>query len=154
MRLHPFPCLVIATASLLGACSTNSSAPENNAGNIRVAVSPSRHSVIAALFASSEIPLSVHPSCIGASPNPEAVTIGDYVSGALAKLNNGGTETHNHVSAFIPVESPEDTWDVSVTMGQSTKEQQWRRIVQFSIRKSDYTIEPTSYRCTSEGTLN
>jgi hypothetical protein len=142
------PCLIVAF--LLSSGCTTTAAQEDS---IRVAVSPSARSILNALFASAEVPLSVHPSCIGAGSDLEDATIGDYVSGFLAKLGDQGKEAHNFVLVDMPFDSPGDTWDVSVWMGQRPEEPErgWRREIRFSIRKSDNTIVSASYRCAGEG---
>jgi hypothetical protein len=154
MRFHHAPCLALGMALLLiSGCTTNATTPKDNDKRIRVAVSPNPRAIISALFASSEVPLTVHPSCISASSDPTDATIGDYVSDALAKLHNEDEAAYNFVSANMDYESAGDTWNVFVEIGHSpqAKEREWRRRIEFSVRKSDYTIDPTSYRCFSDG---
>ena len=108
---------------------------------------PTPKDVIDALLASSDVPLSVDPSCGTAGTEPGDKTIGRYVSGFLAELSN--PEARNAIETSMEPQS--GVWLCRVMIRHAQGEDIWRWGVQFSVRQKDGVVDRASFRCLGAG---
>jgi hypothetical protein len=133
--------LTLALALALCGCSRGATA-------VKIAhLPPTPKDVIDALLVSSQVPLSVDPSCASAGTEPQDLTIGRYLSGFLAELSN--PEAKNAIETSTEEQGP--VWVCRVMIRHAQGEDIWRWGVQFSVRKSDGVVLPESFRCLGAG---
>jgi hypothetical protein len=120
--------------------------------DIRVStLPPTDKSVINAMLLSAKIPLRVDRSCHGVGTSFSDVTLGEYLSGFLAELND--PEGHNYVQVEIAPDArtADDGWLARVWLGKSQGEDEWAWGVEFFIRAQDGVVDSASYRCIGGG---
>ncbi len=145
--------LAVAISGCAGgaAVSTTPTTPATtSAAPARVAVAhlpPTAKDVIDALLASSQVPLSVDPSCAGAGTEPGDRTIGRYLAGFLAELSD--PEARNAIETSV--EERGAVWVCRLFVRHAQGEDVWRWGVEFSVRKSDGLVQPESFRCLGAG---
>lgn len=113
---------------------------------------PSAKEMLAALFAMSQVPLSVSETCAGVGTEPDDTTIGQYLSGFLAELSD--TEARNTLVASASQDksaSGETIWVCRVMIRHAKDEDIWSWGVEFSARASDGTVLADSFRCLGAG---
>lgn len=113
---------------------------------------PTGKDLIHALIRSAEVPLSVDPSCRFAGTERSDSTIGRYISGFLAALDDPGN--NNSIQTSL-LEGPEgvdsDSWLARIMLGQNAEELVWQWGVEFRVSKRDGTVDAASFRCLGAG---
>ena len=132
--------LALAATVLLTACGGGSGVKVQH-------LPPTPKDVIDALFASSQTPLTVDPSCQSVGTEPSDKTIGRYLSGFLAELSD--PEAKNAIETSV--EAQGGVWICRVLIRHAQGEDVWRWGVQFSVRRQDGLVLPDSFRCLGAG---
>lgn len=137
--------LAVVVAAASSACRPTG---ERTAPVVKVQhLPPTPKDVIDALLASSQVPLSVDPSCQSVGTEPADKTIGRYLSGFLVELAN--PEAKNAIETTI--EARGAVWVCRVMIRHALGEEVWRWGVQFSVRQQDGQVMPDSFRCLGAG---
>ena len=146
---------LLLAALLLPACSPppprTSSAVEAVPYRLR-RLPPEPKEMLAALFALSQVPLSVSPTCAGVGTERGDATIGQYLSGFLAELSN--PEASNAITTSAVEEQSESgimIWICSVMIRHAHGEDIWSWGIEFSVRASDRVVLADSVRCLGAG---
>jgi hypothetical protein len=108
--------------------------------------------MLAALFALSQVPLSVSPTCAGVGTERGDATLGQYLSGFLAELSN--PEASNAITTSAVEEQSESgimIWICSVMIRHAHGEDIWSWGIEFSVRASDRVVLADSVRCLGAG---
>ncbi|MEZ5579342.1 MAG: hypothetical protein R3F40_07980 [Candidatus Competibacteraceae bacterium] len=90
--------------------------------------------MLAALFALSQVPLSVSPTCAGVGTERGDATLGQYLSGFLAELSN--PEASNAITTSAVEEQSESgimIWICSVMIRHARGEDIWSWGIEFSV---------------------
>lgn len=113
---------------------------------------PSDKDLIHALIRSAEVPLSVDASCRFAGTERTDRTIGRYISGFLAALDDPGTNNSVQTSLVDgPGGGDSPVWIARVMLGQNAGELVWQWGVEFHVSKRDGTVDAASFRCLGAG---
>lgn len=140
--------LAAVAAATFSACRTGGGRTDAPAAAVRVQhLPPTSKDIIDALLASSQVPLTIDPSCQSVGTEPSDKTIGRYLSGFLAELAN--PEAKNAIETSI--EGRGAVWVCRVMIRHAQGEDIWRWGVQFSVRRQDGQVMPDSFRCLGAG---
>ncbi|MEZ5577303.1 MAG: hypothetical protein R3F44_17435 [Candidatus Competibacteraceae bacterium] len=115
-------------------------------------LAPEPKEMLVALFALSQVPLSVSPTCAGVGTERDDATIGQYLSGFLAELSN--PEASNAITTSAVEEQSESgimIWICSVMIRHARGEDIWSWGIEFSVRASDRAVLADSVRCLGAG---
>ncbi|GHU16359.1 hypothetical protein AGMMS50243_02240 [Betaproteobacteria bacterium] len=112
---------------------------------------PTAKSVIGAMFLSAKVPLNVDSSCHGVGTDFLDATLGDYLSGFLAELNDPDGRNSVQVEITPDTLATDVGWFTRVWLGKSQQEEKWSWGIEFFIRAHDGLVIPTSYRCIGAG---
>jgi hypothetical protein len=104
--------------------------------------------VIEAVLAHASLPLSSDASCQGAGTQPEDATLGQYLSGFLTELSN--PDARNAITTSVEPRS-DGVWVCRLMIRHAQGEDVWSWGVEFSVRQSDSTVVPSSFRCLGAG---
>jgi hypothetical protein len=118
----------------------------------QASTAPTRKAILEALLANLEVPLSVHPSCMGVGTEADDQTIGDYVSGFLAEFERG--ESRNWIDTTVDSAasvSGEPVWRADVMLHHAAGDDEWGWGVRFDFRKADGRIVRESFQCVGAG---
>ncbi|GHU20410.1 hypothetical protein FACS189475_09190 [Betaproteobacteria bacterium] len=154
----------INTLVLLSICSANAfawsgmdadvqirDAQPMEAAEIRVAtLPPTAKSVIGAMFLSAKVPLSVDSSCHGVGTDFLDTTLGEYLSGFLAELNDPNSRNSVQVEITTDTLAENNGWLTRIWLGKAQKEEEWQWGIEFFVTQ-DGLVSPTSYRCIGAG---
>ncbi len=144
---------VLLAAVLLTACGTaHAPAPGPPHGFQVQHLPPTAKDAIDVLLASSQVPLSVDPSCQGVGTEQSDQTIGRYLSGFLAELSD--PQASNAIETTIEAQqlpSGEPAWVCKVMLRHAMGEDIWRWGVEFAVQQKDGTVRPDSFRCLGGG---
>lgn len=113
---------------------------------------PTRKDVIEAVMASHAVKLSVHPSCRGVGTDKADTTIGAYLSGFLAALENPAEKNYIETSvteARSDIAGP--VWRCEFTIRHAAGEEEWGWGVRFDVRRDNGKVVPQSFFCTGAG---
>lgn len=113
---------------------------------------PSDKDLIHALIRSAEVPLTVDPSCRFAGTERSDSTIGRYISGFLAALDDP-SNSNSILTSLVdgPGGGASPLWTARVMIGQNAGELVWQWGVEFSVSKRDGTVDAASFRCLGAG---
>jgi hypothetical protein len=113
---------------------------------------PGRKAILEALFANLDVPLTVHPSCMGVGTEADDKTIGDYVSGFLAEFERSGSRNFVETKAESAASaSGEPVWRADVMLHHAAGDDEWGWGVRFDVRKSDGRVMRESFQCVGAG---
>lgn len=146
---------LLLAALLLPACSPPlpRTSPTVEAASYRLRrLPPEPKEMLAALFALSQVPLSVSPTCAGVGTEPDDATIGQYLSGFLTEFSN--PEASNVITTSAVEEQSESgitIWICSVMIRHARGEDIWSWGIEFSVRASDRVVLADSVRCLGAG---
>jgi hypothetical protein len=103
---------------------------------------PSSKDAIHVLNPSADVALSVHGSCSGVGPELPDQSVGEFVSGFLAELDD--EQAVNTIDAAIRDghSYKEPGWVVRVMIGHSRGENVWRWGVEYFVRGRDGLLPP------------
>lgn len=107
---------------------------------------PSEKDIIDVLLASSNVVLT-DASCNNAGTDPDDKTVGQYLSGFLAELND--PEARNYLEVQKVVE--QKRLNVSFMMRHAKDEDIWGWGIGFAIGVDDGVVDPSSFRCLGAG---
>lgn len=150
--------LYLAAALWLAGCSPrgNSNAAVSGGpdrAEVRVAhLPPKPKDVIEALLRSSEVSLSVDPSCNAVGTEPTDRTIGRYLSGFLAEQSE--PKGKNWIETSIQPDKSaagEVIWRCRVTIRHEDGDDRWGWGVQFDVRQMNGVTIKDSFRCLGAG---
>ena len=112
--------------------------------------SPDVKQIIRALLTIQDVKLSLSKSCKDVGSEFSDSTIGDYVSGLLAQLNEDGGK--NWVAASCSKSlSARQSWDCKVSIGREAGEEVWVRGVDFRLEADRISVVKNSIQCTGAG---
>jgi len=145
---------LLLAALLLSACSPPPrTSPTVEAAPYRLRrLPPEPKEMLVALFALSQVPLSVSPTCAGVGTERDDATLGQYLSGFLAELSN--PEASNAITTSAVEEQSESgimIWICSVMIRHAHGEDIWSWGIEFSVRASDRVVLADSVRCLGAG---
>ncbi len=98
----------------------------------------SAYQTVRAAMALRDVPLSIHPTCSGAAPQLPAKTIGDYLSGFLAVMDDGrnrittrcqSTSRGSNCELWLKHADDEDEWGWGIAFLMDEKGQPTRSSV-------------------------
>jgi len=114
---------------------------------------PKPKDVIEALMRSSEISLSVDPSCNGVGTEASDKTIGRYLSGFLVEQNapKGQNWIETTIESGKDAAGVEMIWLCHVVIRHVDGDDRWGWGVQFAVRQKDGVVLRDSFRCTGGG---
>jgi hypothetical protein len=113
---------------------------------------PTDKDLIHALIRSAEVPLTVDASCRFAGTERADRTIGRYISGFLAALDDPGTNNSIQTSLVDgPGGGDSSVWIARVMVGQNAGELVWQWGVEFHVSKRDGRVDAASFRCLGAG---
>ena len=113
---------------------------------------PEPKAMLGALFALSQVPLSVSPTCAGVGTERDDASIGQYLSGFLAELSN--PEENNAITTSAVEDQSESgiaIWVCRVMIRHASGEDIWSWGIEFSVRASDRVVLADSVRCLGAG---
>lgn len=113
---------------------------------------PSAKDIIDAVLASSDVPLSVSPTCEGMGTEPSDKTIGRYLAGFLAELSSPARK--NWIETNVAPGRSAAGDEVSVcrlTLRHEDGDDRWGWGVQFQVRTHDGAVLPDSFTCLGAG---
>jgi len=105
---------------------------------------PSDQEVIAMVFASHAIPLSIHPSCKSVGTSEEDKNLGQYIAGLMAYMNE---DMNNRLTVNVEDMPEKEKWLARFMLSQEKDETVWRYGLEFSISKKTGLLDKKSYRC-------
>ncbi|WP_068639234.1 hypothetical protein [Thauera butanivorans] len=144
--------LVAASMSIMaGGCATMS--PEAASPGVTPSTAaPEPREIIHLLLLNTDVPLIVDPSCHKAGTHPDDRTIGEYISGFIAALDNPEAQNLIETTILDDPSIPEAlVWRARVMIGHSYGEEVWRWGVEFLIRKDSRSVLRDSFRCLGSG---
>jgi hypothetical protein len=112
---------------------------------------PTRKSVIEALMAGADVPLSVDASCEGAGTDANDRTIGHYISGMLAQLDAPSGQSWLEVSIQPELDRAGPIWRLTVLIKHRDDEDEWAWGVRFAARQADGLVLLPSFECVGAG---
>ena len=113
---------------------------------------PTAKDIIDAAIASSNVPLTVSPSCTNVGTEPSDATIGRYLAGFLAELS--APDKKNWIETKIEPGRSAAGEAVSVstlTLRHEDGDDRWGWGVQFQVRTSDGLVLRESFSCVGAG---
>jgi hypothetical protein len=118
----------------------------------KIKAPPTRQQILHRLFSLQDVKLKdLDKSCHGIGANPKDVSIGDYISGVLAQLNERNNANWIEASCESAAQSGKDKeeWDCKVmfkTVDADSKDP-WSAGLSFHINKQDDSISKSSISC-------
>ena len=138
-------CLIIAAGLLLGCASPGGRAETPALVQTRHRP-PENKDVFEVLLASSSIVLK-DASCLNAGRGDDDTTVGQFLSGFLADLNDPKAQNYIEVTrADAPTQ-----WEVTVMVRQQDEYDLWSAGIAFAISKNSGSVLPESFRCIVAG---
>jgi hypothetical protein len=137
-------------ASLL-AC-TSPPPPATTPGHLVAHRPPTRKDVIEAVLASQAVKLTVHPACAGVGTEATDTTIGGYLSGFLAELEDGNAKNWLETKVVdAQTAAGAAVWRCELTIRHAAGEDEWGWGVRFDVRQDDGRVVLDSFVCTGAG---
>lgn len=101
------------------------------------------------VFRHHALPLAAARHCRGAGTAPADTTLGDYLSGFLAQLDEPGD---NRIRGQC-TEAGNGRWHCELTIGHvaADSENRWRWGVRFDVRQAGQTLLPETLSCIGAG---
>ena len=112
---------------------------------------PARKDVIEAVLASEAVKLTVHSSCMGVGTEATDATIGAFLSGFLAELEDGGRNWLETSVVEAQSEAGVAVWRAELIVRHSSPEDEWGWGVRFDVRRADGVVDPESFLCIGAG---
>ncbi len=113
---------------------------------------PTRKDVIDVVLAHTATPLTVSPTCRNAGTEPDDVTLGRYLAGFMAEMDDPSTKNWIETTVTPGTSSGGDAvWTCRMTLRHRDGDDVWGWGVSFVVRQSDGTVVPESFTCTGAG---
>jgi hypothetical protein len=113
---------------------------------------PNSKDLIEAALRSSDVPLSVDPSCKNVGSDFDDKTIGRYVSGLLAQQSEPkGSNWIQTTAESVRDGSGVDVWQCRIMIRHVDGDDRWGWGVQFSVRQRDGFVLRDSFKCIGGG---